>query len=126
GTLSRDHTSPTRQRGRFVIPRWRVGLGNESATMPEFSYVAMERTGIKKQGSLTAGSEREAMAMLDARGLFPVNITAARSASKGSFGWSRKVKSRYTAAFYAQLADLLRSGVPLLRSLDILERQTSH
>src|SRR5436309_2001521 len=75
---------------------------NRELTMPEFSYVAMERTGIKKQGSLTAGNEREAMAMLDARGLFPVNITAARSASKGSFGWSRKVKSRYTAAFYAQ------------------------
>src|SRR5205814_7418915 len=29
------------------------------------------------------------------------------------------------AAFYSQLADLLRSGVPLLRSLDILERQCS-
>src|SRR2546427_12858294 len=27
------------------------------------------------------------------------------------------------ATFYSQLADLLRSGVPLLRSLDILERQ---
>ena len=30
------------------------------------------------------------------------------------------------AAFYSQLADLLRSGVPLLRSLEILERQSSH
>jgi general secretion pathway protein F/type IV pilus assembly protein PilC len=29
------------------------------------------------------------------------------------------------AAFYSQLADLLRSGVPLLRSLEILERQSS-
>src|SRR5262249_9770092 len=36
-----------------------------------------------------------------------------------------RVKSRYMAAFYAQLADLLHSGVPLLRSLDILERQTA-
>src|SRR5438128_11561048 len=27
------------------------------------------------------------------------------------------------ATFYSQLADLLKSGVPLLRSLDILERQ---
>ena len=29
------------------------------------------------------------------------------------------------AAFYSQLADLLRSGVPVLRSLEILERQSS-
>src|SRR5262249_45360629 len=28
-------------------------------------------------------------------------------------------------AFYSQLADLLQSGVPLLRSLDILEQQSS-
>src|SRR6202011_2874700 len=34
-------------------------------------------------------------------------------------------KSRHMTTFYAQLADLLHSGVPLLRSLDILERQTS-
>src|SRR5688572_16504919 len=93
--------------------------------MPEFSYTAMERTGIRKQGSLTAGSEREAMAMLDSRGLFPVTIQVAKSAGRSSFGWSRKIKTRYMAAFYSQLADLLRSGVPLLRSLDILERQTS-
>ena len=66
--------------------------------MPEFSYIAMERTGIRKQGSLTAGSEREAMALLDSRGLFPVNITLSKSASKGSFGWSRKIKSRFMAA----------------------------
>src|SRR5438128_8602632 len=29
------------------------------------------------------------------------------------------------ATFYSQLADLLRSGVPLLRGLDILERQSA-
>src|SRR4030095_11780886 len=38
----------------------------------------------------------------------------------------RKVKGRVMAAFYSQLADLLQSGVPLLRSLDILEKQTKH
>ena len=34
--------------------------------------------------------------------------------------------TRVMAQFYAQLADLLHAGVPLLRGLDILERQTSH
>src|SRR6185503_1067119 len=38
----------------------------------------------------------------------------------------KKVKGRYMATFYSQLADLLHSGVPLLRSFDILERQSSH
>ena len=67
------------------------------------------------------------MAMLDARGLFPVRIVAAKPAggSVQRFGWKRKVRGRYMATFYSQLADLLRSGVPLLRSIDILERQNS-
>jgi general secretion pathway protein F/type IV pilus assembly protein PilC len=92
--------------------------------MPEFSYTALAATGARTQGSLTANSEREAMAMLDARGLFPVHINQAKSAAVGRRG--RRVKSRVMAAFYAQLADLLHSGVPLLRSIELLERQSSH
>jgi general secretion pathway protein F/type IV pilus assembly protein PilC len=92
--------------------------------MPEFSYVAMAQSGIRTQGNLTANSEREAMAMLDARGVFPVSITPVKSATKG-MGWGRRIKSKHMAGFYSQLADLLRSGVPMLRSLDILQRQTS-
>ncbi|HKI36080.1 MAG TPA: type II secretion system F family protein [Gemmataceae bacterium] len=93
--------------------------------MPEFTYTALAPTGTRSQGTLTANSEREAMALLDARGLYPIHIAAA----KGSTGVGRrgghKVKSRVMAAFYAQLADLLHSGVPLLRSLELLERQSS-
>lgn len=94
--------------------------------MPEFTYEALATTGQRNQGTLTAGSEREAMAMLDSRGLFPVRITQAKSAGgAGTHRWGRRIRGRYMAAFYSQLADLLHSGVPLLRSLDILERQSS-
>jgi general secretion pathway protein F len=56
--------------------------------------------------------------------MFPVRITVA----KGSTVLARsglKVKPRQMCAFFSQLADLLRSGVPLLRSLEILEKQAS-
>ena len=36
------------------------------------------------------------------------------------------MSNRYLTIFYNQLADLLRSGVPLLRSLQLLEEQTSN
>src|SRR6516165_4209606 len=62
------------------------------------------------------------MNMLDARGLFPITIAPVKSAAGGR-RWGRHIRGRYMATFYSQLADLLRSGVPLLRSLDILERQ---
>jgi general secretion pathway protein F len=92
--------------------------------VPEFTYEALAPTGQRSQGTLLATSEREAMTMLDARGLFPVRIAAAKAQGRSGLG-GRRIKSRHLATFYAQLADLLESGVPLLRSLDILERQSS-
>ena len=92
--------------------------------MPEFAYDALATTGQRSKGTLTAGSEREVMNMLDARGLFPVTITPVRAAG-GGHRWGLRIRGRYMANFYSQLADLLRSGVPLLRSLDILERQST-
>jgi general secretion pathway protein F len=93
--------------------------------VPEFSYEAITTAGARNSGTLTAGNEREVMAMLDARGLFPVRIDGIKSAGSGKGGGGRRVRARYMATFYSQLADLLHSGVPLLRSLDILERQSS-
>ncbi len=95
--------------------------------MPEFTYEAMAGSGQRSQGTLSANNEREIMAMLDARGLFPVRIAVVKGSggSAGGHRWGRKIRGRYMAPFYSQLADLLRSGVPLLRSLDILERQSS-
>jgi general secretion pathway protein F len=90
--------------------------------VPEFTYAALAKTGQKSTGTLTATSEREVMAMLDARGLFPVTIAPAKTTSSHRFG--KKIRARNMATFYSQLSDLLRSGVPLLRSLDILERQS--
>jgi general secretion pathway protein F len=92
--------------------------------MPDFNYTALAATGARTQGTLTAASEREAMAILDGRGLFPINIAASKTTGTGR-RWGRRVKSRVMAAFYAQLADLLHSGVPLMRSLELLERQSS-
>lgn len=92
--------------------------------MPEFNYEAMGSTGIRSTGTLVAASEREVMAMLDARGLFPVRIAPKKPLAAGSKG-GRRVSSGHLAVFYSQLADLLHSGVPLLRSMDILERQSS-
>src|SRR5438046_2110343 len=95
-------------------------------TVPEFTYEAMGGTGQRSKGTLTANNDREVMAMLDARGLFPVTIAASKTvASGGHHRWGRKIKGRHMCTFFSQLADLLRSGVPLLRGLDILERQSA-
>lgn len=92
--------------------------------MPDFTYEAIGRTGTRSSGTLSASSEREAATMLDARGLFPVKIVMARSATAGrGIGG---VSKRQIATMFSQLADLLHSGVPMLRSLEILEKQSAN
>jgi general secretion pathway protein F/type IV pilus assembly protein PilC len=96
--------------------------------MPDFDYEAMARTGAKSAGTIAANSEREAAMALDAKGLFPLSITLSRTQSVGGGGrwFAKRVKGRQLATFYSQLADLLHTGVPLLRSLELLERQTTN
>lgn len=93
--------------------------------MPDFTYEALARTGSKATGTLTANSEREAALMLDGRGLFPIKIGLAKTQASSS-GFGKRVKGRHLATMYSQMADLLHSGVPLLRSLELLERQSTN
>ncbi len=92
--------------------------------MPDFTYEAVANSGQRTSGTLTAGSEREVLTMLDSRGMVPVRIELAKAAN--AIQWRKgKVSARVVAGFFSQMADLLRSGVPLLRSLEILEKQSS-
>ena len=95
--------------------------------MPDFTYEALGRAGNRATGTLTASSEREAAQILDGRGLFPLKIGLARTQASGAGGFfGGRVGGRQAASFYTQLADLLHSGVPLLRSLELLERQSTN
>ncbi len=95
--------------------------------MPDFTYEAIAATGLKQSGSLSAGSEREAISMLDARGLFPTKIVSKGNPSDNKgFALFSGVSKREIATLYSQLADLLHSGVALLKSLEILEKQSSN
>jgi general secretion pathway protein F len=93
--------------------------------MPDFTYEALADTGARTQGSMTANSEREVVTMLDAKGLFPLKIEMTKGTARVQKG-GRRVGSRYMATFFSQLADLLRAGVPLLRCIEILERQSGN
>jgi len=92
--------------------------------MPTFSYKAISTEGRTVTGALQAETQALALRMLDEQSLFPVEVVEGGGAAISSIsGRKRKVKLRHQTAFYSQLADLLRAGVPLLRSLDVLGRQ---
>lgn len=92
--------------------------------MPQYSYVARSATGERVTGSLEAGNRREALAALAGRDLYPLEVEGAAEVN-GSVRVGR-VPAQRVAVVLGQLADLLRAGVPLLRALEVLRKQTSH
>jgi general secretion pathway protein F/type IV pilus assembly protein PilC len=92
--------------------------------MPDFAYVARTTTGQRVEGVLSAGTQREALLALSGKDLFPVQVKA--SGGKVSQAGSLKVRPQAMSQFYVQMAALLRSGVPLLRSLEVLGRQSTN
>jgi type II secretory pathway component PulF len=92
--------------------------------MPEFAYIARDLTGNRVQGTLAAGTEREVIASLSAKNLFPLKVSTAERNTAATR--SPRVKPRVMATTYGQMSALLRSGVPLLRSIEVLSEQTPH
>jgi len=92
--------------------------------MPQFDYVARDTSGQRVTGTIDAVSQQEVLASLALRSLFPVEIGAKKAAEPLFI--RRRVPKQLLAVSLGQLADLLQSGVPLLRSLEILNRQVSH
>ncbi|MCA9251756.1 MAG: hypothetical protein KDA54_11540, partial [Phycisphaerales bacterium] len=94
--------------------------------MPTFRYKAIASDGQAVTGALQADNQSAALRLLDEQSLFPVSVEEGGGASASVIsGRKKKVKLRHQTSFYTQLADLLRAGVPLLRSLDVLGRQNT-
>ncbi len=95
--------------------------------MPLFHYRAVSDGGEIQQGQLEVADEQTVLAQLHARGLIPLEISTRR-------GWQawlqldfndllRGTRSkRLVIQFTQQLSQLLQSGVPLDRSLEIMLR----
>ena len=114
--------------------------------MPRFNYVALDARGQEATGLLEAASSNAAISQLRQSGYFPTSVieeaissadgkegrrrtatpgrTTKARAKKGITLFERKkVKSKILMIFTRQLATLIDSGLPLLRSLNVLENQ---
>ena len=92
--------------------------------MPSYRYIARNQLGAKIEGQTEAATEAEAVANLSVAGMFPLEIKPVLQ--QAATGKVRRVSGQLLAGFYSQLADLLKSGVPLLRALKVLHDQTSN
>jgi len=93
--------------------------------MAYFNYTAMTEAGKRISGALEAESSAAVVRALEEKRLFPVNVWGKDGAAQKDGRVRRKVKSADLGMMYSQLADLIGSGVPLLRALDSLIKSTA-
>jgi type IV pilus assembly protein PilC len=114
--------------------------------VPRFNYIALDARGQEATGLVEAASTNAAIAQLRQAGYFPTSVieeaisgpdgkearrravttagTTKPRAKKGIVLFQRrKVKSKILMIFTRQLATLVDSGLPLLRSLNVLAKQ---
>ena len=109
--------------------------------MATYTYQALNASGKTQKGTVEATSSEEAIQRIKSQGYFPTSVQAQKekkSANKGaqaekaSKPKSKKkgggisiggVRPKYLALFTRQLSTLQDAGLPLLRSLQILESQ---
>jgi len=99
--------------------------------VPVFTYKAVDSAGAAASGTVSAQSRPAALEQVSQKGLLPVSMDeqqapgAARGGRSLSLGRSRAPQT-VVEAFHRELANLLTAGVPMIRALNILCRETSH
>ncbi|MHC4364476.1 MAG: type II secretion system F family protein [Planctomycetota bacterium] len=101
--------------------------------MPVFQYEALDSQGVGIKDEVEAFTEKEAISKIRNMGYFPTKVRArgagkkagARAAAKprARRGAGGKVKVKLVTQFARQLSTLQDAGLPILRSLRILEEQ---
>src|SRR3974390_2548007 len=100
--------------------------------MPVFQYVALDSQGVEIKDEIEALSKKEAISKIRTMGYFPTKVrpkAATKAAGKAGIqakrrrGAGARVKVKYITQFARQLSTLQDAGLPILRSLRILEEQ---
>ena len=85
-----------------------------------FEWEGKDRNGKVVRGELRAGGEAMVSASLRRQGILVTKVKKRRSSGGGS------IKQKDIAVFTRQLSTMLKSGVPLLQSFDIVSRGSSN
>lgn len=105
--------------------------------MATFTYEALNTAGKPQKGTIEATSSDEAVQRIKAQGYFPTSVREQKvkksAATEGEAGPKKKrkrksaggrVNAKQLTMFTRQLSTLQDAGLPLLRSLQILESQS--
>ena len=84
-----------------------------------FEWEGKDRNGKQVRGEIRASGENQVQASLRRQGVFPTKIKKRRMRS------GKRIKPKDLAIFTRQLATMMKAGVPLLQSFDIVNANAS-
>ncbi len=94
--------------------------------MPKFVYIAKNDRGRTTKGILEVPKQEDVVAILKGRNYYPIKIKPHRAMVELDFSKYKRIKVKDLAIFCRQFATTLRSGIPVVDSLEILHRQTEN
>jgi len=97
-----------------------MAVAKTTATLKKevpFVWEGVDKKGKKVKGEMNAGGEAVVNATLRRQG-----ISVTKVKKRSGFGRGKKITEKDVALFTRQLATMMKSGVPLLQSFDIVSR----
>ena len=108
--------------------------------MPLFSYIAIDKEGKQKEGTLEVSSQNEAISRIKEMGFFPTQVAELKDTpeeskkrkkdkakKKGGGGFAiPTVNTKELCTFTRQLAVLIDAGLPLMRGMSTLAKSSAN
>ena len=94
--------------------------------MAAYEYMAVDKSGKQKKGTMEAQTEERVKDFLKAEGLIPISVKEQSVLSKEINIGSKKVKARDLSIFCRQFHSILTAGVTILNALQMLSDQTEN
>lgn len=95
--------------------------------MAEYAYVAIDKMGKEKKGSIEADDKEKAIAAVKAKGLIPLSVAPESLLTKDiNISLTKGTTVRERSLFCRQFTSLLRAGVTIIDALGMLADQTDN
>ena len=103
--------------------------------MPLFNYIAIDKEGKQKEGTLEVGSQNEAISRIKEMGYYPTQVAEVKDTPEEAKKRKKKkgkkgeisialpfVNTKELTQFTRQLAVLIDAGLPLMRGMKTLQK----
>ena len=95
--------------------------------MPDYSYTAIDKSGIEVKGSISADSREKVFRKIKGMGMIPIDIAEQSFLNKEiKLNMDRKPSPRELSVFCRQFVSMTRAGVTIIETMRMLADQTEN